>query len=84
MSAFLHGCGKTLRSGRWRLAAAVVIGLGLSGCKSWDVPDDGLRNGGLSDTVRQARSANADPEKKKEADDPWMSDRANQISHDLQ
>ena len=84
MTVFFHGCDKTLRSGRWRLAVAVVVGIGLSGCKSWGPHDEGLRGNGLPETARQARSEKADPEKKKAADDPWMSEKANQISHDLQ
>jgi hypothetical protein len=68
---------------RWCLALGVLV-VGLSGCKSWETQDEGLRHSDLSVTARQARSKSEKPDKQKEADDPWMSERAKQISRDLE
>jgi hypothetical protein len=65
------------------LLAAV---LGVSGCKTCGVPDEGLRESDLSEPARQARSKSEPPGSKdsKAADDPWMSDKAQRIARDLQ
>ena len=65
------------------MAGAVLI-FGLSGCKDWETRDEGLRHSDLSEPARQARSKMQKPDEPKEADDPWMSDKAKQISRDLQ
>jgi hypothetical protein len=83
MSVLFQFCRKAIGFGGWCLAAAVLV-FGLSGCKSWQTPDDGLRHSDLSTTARQARSSTAKPDEQKEPDDPWMSDKAKQISRDLQ
>jgi hypothetical protein len=83
MSVFLQRCSTAFRSGRWCLAVAAVLAFGLSGCKNWETHDDGLRHSDLSKTAHEARSKRDDGEKKKAADDPWMSEKANQVSRDL-
>jgi len=71
------------RSCEWALALAAV--LCLAGCKGFGSREDGLRDSDLTDTARQARVfKNKKEEAKKAADDPWMSERANQISRNLQ
>jgi hypothetical protein len=63
----------------------LVLALGLSGCKAWKNHDEGLRQNDLAEPARQYRSkTNADKDsKKKAADDPWMSDKAQKIARDL-
>ena len=83
MSVLLQYGRKAMGSGGGCLAVAVLV-FGLSGCKSCETSDEGLRHSDLSTTVRQARSDAANPDEQKEPDDPWMSDKAKQISRDLQ
>ncbi len=85
MSVLVQHCGKALGPVAWCLACAVLV-FGLSGCKDWETRDEGLRQSDLSTTARQARSNAEPPDKAKgtDADDPLMSDRAKQISRDLE
>jgi len=79
MVAFFRSCGKVLGLG--------VLVLGLAGCKTPDSHEPGLRNTDLSKDVSQARSATKDPDKSSSSsntDHLLMSDRAKQISRDLQ
>jgi hypothetical protein len=68
---------------RWLPAALLAVIL-FSGCKECQPRDEGLRASGLTDTARQARSENDGQQKKSVPDDPWMSDKANQINRNLQ
>jgi hypothetical protein len=60
---------------------ALVVALGLSGCKEWGTHEDGLRDNDLSKTARQARAEKKDPEKDAQC---WgWSDKSRQIERDL-
>jgi hypothetical protein len=64
----------------------LLLAFGLSGCKDLGTRDEGLRHDELSEPARQVRAReNLGTEKPaKTADDPWMSDKAQKISHDLE
>lgn len=62
-----------------------VVAIACSGCQGWNARHESLRQSDLSPLAHQARSSgSAEKEKSKENDDPRLSDRANQISRDLQ
>jgi hypothetical protein len=82
MSVLLPRCRKAIRWGRWCLALGTLI-LGLSGCKGWETHDEGFRHSDLSATARQARS-NSEKDDKQTASDPRLSEKAKQISRDLE
>jgi hypothetical protein len=54
-----------------------------SGCQGWGTRDESFRKSDLSAVAHKARS-NEDAEKQKANDDPRLSERANQVSRDLQ
>lgn len=61
----------------WFAAAAVVLGLSLSGCAQWNLRGDSFRDDDLSATVRQSRPHQAPNE-------PWgVSNKALQIEKDF-
>ncbi|MCE5268804.1 MAG: hypothetical protein LLG00_13065 [Planctomycetaceae bacterium] len=65
--------------GRW--CFALLLTVGLFGCKTWGNHDDSLRDNGLSSAARKAR-----PEKKNEEKNGeyWgWSDKSRQIERDL-
>jgi hypothetical protein len=70
---------------RFRWLAVSLVVLGLSGCKSWDTPDESLRHNGLSQQVRQARASQREDRDSKPAvdEDFLMSDKAKKTWHDL-
>jgi hypothetical protein len=79
-------CDNGPRFSRWWPGLLLICALGLSGCKTLGSHEDSLRDNGLSEPARQARTA-ADaskPKTSKAADDPWMSEEAQKISRDLQ
>jgi hypothetical protein len=72
--------------GRWLPSLLLLAALFCTGCKALQNHDEGLRDSKLSATARQARQhagsgVNRDS---KAADDPWMSDKAQEIARDLQ
>jgi hypothetical protein len=79
--------GKAFRRGWWCLALAVLL-CGLSGCKTWNTHDEGLRNPEMSEGFRKARAIKKkDLEKdvkKKDSYDPFMSEEANEIKQNLE
>jgi len=86
MASQLHNLCKAFRWGWWCLALGVLL-CDLSGCKTWQTHDEGLRNDNLAIPARQARSirdkdAEKDPDKKSSYD-PWHSEEANRIMQDL-
>jgi hypothetical protein len=86
MTFLFHGCDKKPRFGRWWLGLFLLWALGLPGCRAWGDHEEGLRKNDLAEPARQAR-ARAEPNKDrnaKAADDPWMSEKAQKISRDLQ
>ena len=77
MAPIFRSCRGLFRAGRWWLALAVA--LGLSGCKLWDTPKEGLRDNGLSHLARKAR-----PEKQeKDMDYLGLSEESRQVERDL-
>ena len=77
MAPLFRSCRGVFRAGRWWLA--VVLALGLSGCKAWETHDEGLRDNGLSQTARKAR-----PDKKeKDMDYMGLSEESRQVERDL-
>ncbi len=77
MAHLFRSCRGVFRSGRWWLA--VVLTLGLSGCKAWDTRKEGLRDNGLSQAARKAR-----PEKQeKNIDYLGLSEKSRQVERDL-
>jgi hypothetical protein len=73
------------RLGRWCLGLFVVLALALPGCKTWGQHDEGLRDNKLTEQVRQARvKAELDENGSKPSDDPWMSEKAQKISRNLE
>jgi hypothetical protein len=83
MAPLLRSCFGAIISGRWWLA--MVLALGLSGCKEWQTHDDGLRDNGLSQTARSARTANKDKDKSKDKDAGCLglSEESRQVERDL-
>jgi hypothetical protein len=86
MAYLIHGWGNALWFGRWWLGVFLVLTIAFSGCKSSGVGEDGLRANGLAEPARQARARAESGAAKdsKAADDPWMSEKAQTISRDLQ
>ena len=82
---FLGG-GKNPRFGGWWLGLVLLCPLLLLGCKTWRDRDDGLRRNDLAEPARQLRTKTEAIKDKdaKAADDPWMSEKAQKISRDLQ
>ncbi|MBN1395712.1 MAG: hypothetical protein JW959_11875 [Pirellulales bacterium] len=86
MKSFFSSVGRLRRWGRWPLALlALVVALGISGCKSWDW--DGGRGEGFPDddmsaSVRDARSVEAGNGGGDEAS--WfVTEKGRQIDRDL-
>ncbi len=82
MSVLLQCCREVFRRGWWCFALAVVC-WGVSGCKSCETRDESQPSG-MSSTVRRARDSQNNGEKKEVINNPLMSEKANQISRDLQ
>jgi hypothetical protein len=82
MTAFLCCCSRAFRVGRWRLAAALLL-IGLSGCASWKLHDDGFRDNDLSQSARKARSEKSDKSKDKDIDYGSLSEKGRQVERDL-
>jgi hypothetical protein len=76
-------CGKVRRLGPWCLALA-ALWFGFSGCKGTETRADGLRHSDLAAMASEARSKREDAAQRKQADDPRLSEKANQVSRDLQ
>jgi hypothetical protein len=79
---------KNARLGRWWLGLVLLSALALSGCAHWGhrnegTHDDVLRRDELSEPARQVRVKGSPTRGKKTADDPWMSDEANQVYHNM-
>jgi hypothetical protein len=79
---------KNARLGRWWLGLSLLSALALSGCAHWGhrnegTHDDVLRRSELSEPARQVRATSSPVRGKKTADDPWMSDEANQVYHNM-
>jgi hypothetical protein len=57
----------------------MVMLFGISGCKSWETNEEGLRDNGLSHAARKAR-----PEKHEKDVDYWgLSEKSRQVERDL-
>lgn len=76
---------KFIRQGARCLALVLLVSC-LAGCSGWEMRNQELRPSDLSATARQARSKadGGDKAKNADSDDLLMSDRAKQISRDLQ
>ena len=86
MTSRLHGCSRQWRGGRLWLGMILASALGFSGCQNLAPHDEGLRRYNLSATACQARS-NESPGRdngSKPADDPWMSEEAQEVCRHLQ
>ncbi len=77
MASLFHRCRGLFRAGRWWLAVLLLVGL--SGCKAWETQDDGLRDNGLSSVARQARPEKDD----KDMNYLGLSDESREIERDL-
>jgi hypothetical protein len=86
MASHSNNLGKTFLWG-WCLALGLLL-WGVSGCKSAAIQDEGLRNDKLSDSFRKARISRnqeyKDGQDIIEDYDPWLSENANRIKHNLQ
>jgi hypothetical protein len=83
MIALVHRCGKTLRQGRWLLAAAILAS-GLSGCAGWPWHEDGFGEDDLSVSARAARAERAPPANNDKNINYWsFSEKGRQIERDL-
>jgi hypothetical protein len=68
-----------------QIGMVALLALACSGCQGWGAKNESLRQSDLTPLARKARTATSEEkEKSKENDDPRLSDRANQISRDLQ
>lgn len=86
MIFLLHACSKRFRYSRWWLGLFLLLTLMFSGCKAGGLGEEGLRANDLAEPARQVRSR-AEPIEDKDstaADDPWMSEKAQKISRNLQ
>ncbi len=90
MMHILHISGTLIRPARWMPMVMLFLAAGLSGCAGWNMQDEGFRkNNDLSDTARQARSADDPKEKDKDKDKDknvnyWsFSEKGRQIERDL-
>ncbi len=78
MTSFLHSVGKLFLSGHWWLAVTLVLALGISGCKSWDMRGEGFADDDMASSARDARPEKRDIEY-------WgYSEKARQIERNLQ
>ena len=89
MISLFHSGDKKPRFGRWWLGLLLVSVLGFSGCKQWGLHDEGVRDEGLrrndlSAPARQVRSKEESDKDKNAAGDPWMSEKAQEISRNLE
>ncbi len=88
MMHILQISGTLIRPAHWMPAMMLWMAIGLSGCAGWNMQDEGFRkNNDLSDTARQARSADDPKEKDKDKDKKvnyWsFSEKGRQIERDL-
>jgi hypothetical protein len=86
MAFLFHGREKKPRFGRWCFGLLIVSALGLSGCKHWGAREETLRESDLAGPARQVRSKSelTKDQKSSDSDDWLMSDRAKNISRNLQ
>jgi hypothetical protein len=86
MTFSFFGCDKKGWSSGWRLALCLTAFLAFSGCKQWETRNDEFRHNDLTESAKQVRSreSRAQDKEKKAASDPWMSDKANEISRNLE
>lgn len=86
MDYLIHKFGERLGFGRWWLGMLLVLMMGFSGCKGAGIGEDGLRANALAEPARQVRARTEPSEARdsKAADDPWMSEKAQKISRNLE
>ena len=88
MSFLFHVFSKMPSLGRCCFGLFLVLAVAFPGCKHWGLNDEasrdeGLRRNDLALPARQARASQNPDKSKKSADDPWMSEEAQRVSHDL-
>jgi hypothetical protein len=88
MTFLFHDRSKKVGAGRWWLGLFMASALAFPGCKQLGLHDesphnDALRRNDLALPARQVRIKERLDNRKKSADDAWMSDEAQGVYHDL-